>query len=114
MKTPPPSVQRALRSLGRDIRIARKKRRIPVADFAVRMGVAPGTLARLEKGESGVSLGALAMALLALGELRRLDELLDVSKDDSGLMLDLDNLPQRIRSARSAPRSTPRATGEAR
>ena len=93
----PPSAQRALRALGRDIRIARKKRRLPVADFAARMGVSPGTLARLEKGEAGVSVGALAMALLALGELHRLDELLDVSKDDTGLMLDIDRLPERIR-----------------
>ena len=100
MKPHPPSVQRALRALGRDVRIARKKRRMPVADFAARMGVSQGTLARLERGESGVSLGVLAMALLALGELRRLDELLDVSKDDTGLMLDIDSLPQRIRIPR--------------
>ena len=100
MKPRPPSVQRALRALGRDVRIARKKRRMPVADFAGRMGVSQGTLARLERGESGVSLGVLAMALLALGELQRLDELLDVSKDDTGLMLDIDSLPQRIRSPR--------------
>ena len=100
MKPHPPSVQRALRALGRDVRIARKKRRMPVADFAARMGVSQGTLARLERGESGVSLGVLAMALLALGELHRLDELLDVSKDDTGLMLDIDSLPQRIRAPR--------------
>ena len=98
MKPHPPSVQRVLRALGRDIRIARKKRRMPVADFAVRMGVSEGTLARLERGEAGVSMGTFAMALLALGELHRLDEILDVSKDDTGLMLDLDSLPQRIRS----------------
>lgn len=68
-----------------------------MADFAERMGVSLGTLARLERGEAGVSLGAFAMALLALGELRRLDELLDVSRDDTGLLLDVSALPQRIR-----------------
>lgn len=104
MRPHPPSVQRALRALGRDIRVARKKRRMPVADFAARMGVSQDTLARLERGQSGVSLGALAMALLALGELRRLDELLDVSKDDTGLMLDIDSLPQRIRRPRPKPK----------
>ena len=91
-----PSAARALRSLGRDLRIARKKRRMPMADFAERMGVSLGTLARLENGEPGVSLGAFAMALLALGELRRLDELLDVARDDTGLLLDVASLPQRI------------------
>lgn len=96
----PPSVQRALRGLGRDIQIARKKRRLPVADFAVRMGVSQGTVVRLEKGEPGVGLGSVAMAFLALGELQRLQDLLDVSRDDTGLMLDLDSLPRRIRRPR--------------
>lgn len=100
MRPHPPSVQRLLRGLGRDIRIARKKRRMPVADFAVRMGVSQGTLARLERGEAGVSLGTFAMALLALGELHRLEGMLDVSTDDTGLMLDVDSLPQRIRKAK--------------
>lgn len=100
----PPSVQRALRTLGRDIGIARRKRRLPVADFAVRMGVSQGTLIRLEKGEAGVSLGAFAMALLALGELRRIEEILDVSRDDMGLMLDIDSLPKRIRRPKADPR----------
>ena len=93
----PPSVQRALRELGRDIRIARKKRRMPVADFAVRMGVSQGTLLRLENGNPGVAVGAVAMALLALGELHRLGTIIDVSTDDTGLMLDANSLPQRIR-----------------
>ena len=100
----PPSVQRALRALGRDIGIARRKRRLPVADFAVRMGVSQGTLIRLEKGEAGVSIGALAMALLALGELQRMEEVLDVSRDDTGLMLDVDSLPKRIRRKRTVAR----------
>ncbi len=91
-----------LRALGQDIRIARKKRRLPVADFAERMGVSEGTLVRLEKGEAGFSLGVFAMVLLFLGELHRLEEMLDVSQDDTGLMLDLDSLPQRIRR-RQAP-----------
>ena len=70
---------------------------MPVADFAERMGVSQGTLVRLEKGDPGVAVGAVAMALLALGELRRLGDVLDVSRDDTGLMLDVDGLPQRIR-----------------
>ena len=99
----PPSAQRALRALGRDIGIARRKRRLPVADFAVRMGVSQGTLIRLEKGEAGVSIGALAMAFLVLGELQRIEEILDVSRDDTGLMLDVDNLPRRIRRPKAPP-----------
>ena len=43
------------------------------------------TAIRLEKGEPGVSLQALAMALLALGEIRRLHDLLDIATDETGL-----------------------------
>ena len=93
----PPSVQRTLKEFGRNIQIARKKRRMPVADFAERMGVSQGTLVRLEQGEPGVGVGVVAMALLVLGELSRLGDILDVSRDDTGLMLDVDSLPQRIR-----------------
>lgn len=108
----PPRIQRALRGLGRDIRIARKKRRMPVADFAVRVGVSVPTIVRLERGEPGVSLGCLAMALMVLGELRRLEELLDVSTDDAGLMLDAAALPQRIRSRRVRPIAADGKSGE--
>ena len=97
----PPSVQRALREFGRDIRIARKKRRMPVADFAERMGVSQGSLVRLEKGDPGVAVGAVAMALLALGELHRLGTILDVSSDDVGLMLDVGRLAQCIRKPKA-------------
>lgn len=88
---------RALAALGRNIRIARKKRRMPVSDFAQRLGVSAPTVLRLEKGEPGVSIGCLAQALRALGELHRLEELLDMGSDDAGLMMEAAELPQRIR-----------------
>lgn len=86
-------VEKVLRQLGQDIQVARKKRRIPVKDFAARIGVAEGTVIRLEKGAPGTRLETLAMALLALGELPRL---LDPASDDTGLMIDHANLPKRI------------------
>ncbi|MDE0212149.1 MAG: helix-turn-helix transcriptional regulator [Boseongicola sp.] len=97
-----PAVMHALRCMGRNIRIARKRRRIPVADFAARLGVSSPTVLRLERGEPGVSVGCLAQALRALGELHRLEEFLDMADDDAGLMLEVAELPQRIRS-RCAP-----------
>ena len=93
-------VQSALKQLGADIRTARKKRRLPVADFCARIGVTDKTLAKLERGDGGVRLETLAMALLALGEIHRLTELLDPAKDDTGLVLDSGRLPERIRVKR--------------
>lgn len=102
-----PSVQRSLRKLGQDIQIARKKRRMTVEDFADRLGVTKGTVIRLERGEAGVSIGTLSMALLALGELHRLTDILDVSKDDAGLLLDQSRLPERVRRPRAVRRDAP-------
>ena len=74
------AVKKALARLGRDINIARRKRRMSLADFASRMRMSQGTVIRLWKKENPVSLlQALAMPLLALGEIRRLHDLLDIA-----------------------------------
>jgi transcriptional regulator with XRE-family HTH domain len=95
--------QTALKQLGHDIRVARKKRRMSVADFCERLGVTDKTLAKLETGDGGVRLETLAMALMVLGELHRLSELLDPAKDNTGLVLDQARLPERIVSRRKPP-----------
>ena len=51
-----PAVRRHLRTLGEDLRTARRKRRITQADLAIRMGVAVSTVQRLEAGDPGVSI----------------------------------------------------------
>ncbi len=103
MKNKPQSiaVNKTLERLGRDLSIARRKRRMTQSDLAARMRMSEGTVRRLEKGDPGVSILALAMALLAFGELRRLHDLLEIASDDTGLVMDLEALPKRIR------RSTP-------
>ena len=83
--------------LGRDMRTARKRRRMPVADFCSRIGVSDKTLAKLERGDGGVRLETFAMALLALGMLDRLAPIVDPSSDSTGIGLDREKLPERIR-----------------
>ncbi|MDR2014704.1 MAG: helix-turn-helix domain-containing protein [Azoarcus sp.] len=89
-----------LAKLGCDIAIARKRRRFTQMRLADGAGVNVATIRRLEKGEGGVSLGVLAMVLLTLGESGRLGNLLDVAKDDIGLVLGVNELPQRVRVKR--------------
>lgn len=102
-------VQAVLRRLGADIRTARRKRRMSVADFCARIGVTDKTLAKLEGGEGGVRLETFATALMALGELHRLEQLLDPAHDEAGLSLDSEHLPQRIRrkTVRAEPVARP-------
>ena len=106
------SAQRALTSLGRNIKTARKKRRISIREFAERIGVSERTVMRLEKGDEGVSLGTLAMACLVLGELEVISALLDPAADDTGLLIDQRNLPKRIDNKRSSSRRDPQTTPE--
>ena len=98
----PPRIARSLLKLGRDIDIARKKRRLTVAALCERAGISAPLYQRLITGAPGTSVGAYAMLLFALGMGTPFDKLMDASGDDAGLMLEHDRLPQRVRMARGA------------
>jgi transcriptional regulator with XRE-family HTH domain len=96
----PIPVRRALRKLGQDIRDARLRRRIPTAIMAERASISRTTLNKVEKGDSGVSLGHYATVLFVLGMVERLGDVADVKTDIVGLALEEERLPQRIRRPR--------------
>ncbi len=93
----PIPVKKALKKLGDDIHDARRRRRITMALMAERAGISRTTLTKVEKGEASVSLGIYASVLFVLGMSERLSDLADVRFDETGLMLDEENLPDRIR-----------------
>ena len=99
----PPRVRRALQKLGMDVSAARRRRRIPVALMAERAFISRTTLARVEKGDPGVSMGIYASVLFVLGMADRLGDLADAARDPVGLSLEEERLPRRIRTAREAP-----------
>lgn len=105
-------VQRALRKLGRDIRDARIRRRIPTAVMADRASISRTTLNKAEKGDPGVSLGTYATLLFVLGLLERLGELADIRSDRVGLELEDEALPQRIRRRKRPDRPRPPAESD--
>jgi transcriptional regulator with XRE-family HTH domain len=96
----PVPVTRALRKLGHDLRDARRRRRIPVAILAERASISRMTLNKVEKGNPGVSLGAYATVLFALGMAERLAGVADPRHDTVGLELEEEHLPERIRLSR--------------
>jgi transcriptional regulator with XRE-family HTH domain len=106
-----PTVLDALAKLGGDISLARRSRRVRAADFARSMGVSQATLHRLERGDPGVSLNTLAMALNALGRLDLLSGLVDQAKDDVGLAVARGEVPMRVRRPRPKPGDPSAATG---
>lgn len=93
-----PKSRSALERLGEDVRSARLRRSVAVADLAVRAGTSPSTIARLEKGDPGVGIGTLADILVALGLIERLADLIDIRKDDLGLALIAERQPRRGRT----------------
>ncbi len=104
MDTPiPPPVVRAIRKLGSDISLARRRRHITQASLAERMGASLSTVRRLEKGDVRVPIHFFARALHVFGEIQALEQLLDTANDDIGLTLMDEQLPKRVRSKRSTP-----------
>lgn len=99
MESPVPlPVERAIRKLGSDISLARRRRHISQASLAERMGASLSTVRRMEKGDLRVPIHFFARALHVFGEIQALEDLLDTTKDDIGLTLMDENLPKRVRS----------------
>ena len=65
--TPLPKVQRVLAGLGQNIRLARQRRGLTAELVAERAGMSRPTLRHIERGDPGVTLGAIANVLHALG-----------------------------------------------
>ncbi len=93
----PVPVARALKSLGQNLALARRRRRIATRSMAERLRVSTATLRRLERGDPSVAIGTLTAALHVLGALKDFESLLDASKDDLGLQLMNEAVPLRIR-----------------
>ena len=93
----PNPVERAILKLGRDLALARRRRRISQESLALRIGASISTVKRMEKGDMRIPLHFVGRALYVFGEIEKLNALLDSSRDEIGLALADEQLPQRIR-----------------
>ena len=68
-KTAPllPTTENLLRQFGDRLRLARLRRRLSAKHVAERVGMAPMTLRSLERGGSGVTMGAYLAVMQVLG-----------------------------------------------
>lgn len=76
---PLPSVRRVLLELGENIRLARRRRKLSATLVAERAGMSRPTLSAIERGDLGVTMGAIANVLHVLGLERDLGQ---VAQDD--------------------------------
>lgn len=99
----PPHLKQAIKKLGHDINTARRRRQLTVAMMTQRAGISKPTYLRVEKGDPSVSFGIYCMVLFALGKADRIKDLMDISQDETGLMLDEERLPKRVRVKKQTP-----------
>lgn len=99
----PLPVDRAIKKLGSDLALARRRRHISQESLAARIGASLSTVKRMEKGDTRIPLNFIARALHVFGELARLTVLIDTANDDIGLTLADDQLPRRVRRKRNVP-----------
>lgn len=92
----PLPVRRAIKQLGQNLALARRRRRISTQSMAERLQISTATLRRLERGDPSLAVGTLAKALLVLNALEQFSNLLDTGADELGLQLMDEALPKRI------------------
>ncbi len=77
---PLPSLKKRMDAFGENIRLARLRRAITLAQLAERAGITSPTLRAIERGDGAVSFGAYANVLFCLGLDKDLEAL---AKDDT-------------------------------
>ena len=95
-KTAPllPSTEALLTQFGDRLRLARQRRRLAAKQVAQRAGMSPMTLRSLERGGSGVTMGAYLAVMQVLG-----------MEDDLGLLCKADPQGRELQDARLPPAS---------
>jgi transcriptional regulator with XRE-family HTH domain len=97
--TPPYEVDAALKRLGADLRTARLRRKITLADAAERLGVGRDVIAEAERGKPSTSVVVYAALLWSYGLVERMAALASPATDEEGLRLASLTDPKRARTS---------------
>jgi transcriptional regulator with XRE-family HTH domain len=89
LEAPPFAVERALKTLGANIRTARVRRKLTLEELAQKLGVSRRILSDMEKGKPSTGIGIYVSALWALDLLDHLSPVADPTKDAEGMALAL-------------------------
>ena len=95
--SPPAAVREALERLGRNIRTARLRRKLPQEDLARRVGVSRFVIAAIEKGKPSTAIAAYLGALWALGLRDHVREVAEPDRDEEGMILERARSPKTAR-----------------
>lgn len=84
---PPFAVEQALKRLGANLRTARIRRRLTVADVAAKIGAGVRAVSDAEKGKASTSIAVYVALLWAMGLMAELEHLADPGRDAEGQTL---------------------------
>ncbi len=97
VESPPYPVEQALLQLGENLRIARIRRNMTVANVAERIGTGPRAVMDAEKGKPSTGIVVYTALLWLYDHLDQLFEVADPAKDLEGIALDSHRQRQRVR-----------------
>jgi transcriptional regulator with XRE-family HTH domain len=87
LEAPPYAVEQALRNVGRNLRLARLRRKQTIEEVAERIGTGVRAVRDAESGKASTGVGVYAALLWAYDLLAPLGQLADPLQDKEGLAL---------------------------
>ena len=99
LSAPPHPVETALKQLGANLRTARIRRRMTIADAAERIGTGPRAIMDAEKGKPSTGIVVYTALLWLYGLLSPIGDLADPAEDKEGLAREAGTGRRRARSS---------------
>lgn len=93
---PPYDVEKCMKRLGENLRVARIRRHLTIEDVAERIGTGPRAVMDAEKGKPATGMVVYAALLWVYDQLHQLESVADPSKDEEGLALALAREQKRV------------------
>lgn len=100
VESPPYPVEQSVRQLGENLRLARIRRNMTIADAAERIGTGPRAVMDAEKGKPSTSMAVYAALLWLYDQLDGLSEIADPGLDREGFILESSRRRRRVRHPR--------------
>ena len=97
LAAPPYPVEQALKRLGSNLRGARIRRRLTIAEVAEKIGTGTRAVADAEKGKPSTGIATYAALLWIFGFVEDLGLIADPLRDSEGLALSFAREPSRVR-----------------
>ncbi len=100
IEAPPYEVEKSLKRLGENLRVARIRRKFTIEQVAERIGTGPRAVMEAERGKPATGMVVYAALLWLYGRLEALDEVADPAADEAAFALEVGVGRTRVRKAR--------------